>query len=61
MTVQFSNYLKEKCLENNIIFKSICNKIILENGETDMKFMMDKLHLSQESMTLLIKEFNDII
>ena len=61
MTIEFNEYLKTKCLENNIPFKDISNKLMLSDGTTDTKFIMDDIHLSQEAMPFIITEFSDII
>ena len=61
MTLEFNKYLKSKCEKNNIIFKDISKIMILEDGTTDKKFIMDDIHLSQNIMPFLTKEFQDII
>jgi lysophospholipase L1-like esterase len=61
MTIEFNEYLKTKCLEHNIPFKDISKKLMLSDGTTDSKFIMDDIHLSQEAMTYIITEFSDII
>ena len=61
MTAHFNEYLKHKCDENNIPFKDISKKMMLADGSTDSKYIMDDIHLSQEAMPLLQEEFNDII
>ena len=61
ITLIFNGYLKTKCDENNIIFKDISKLMILPDGTTDVKYLVDPLHLSQEAMPLLKEEFNDII
>jgi hypothetical protein len=61
MTLEFNKYLKFKCEEFNIIFKDISQKMILTDGTTNQKFIMDDRHLSQEIMPFLIQLFNDII
>lgn len=60
MTLEFNEYLKNKCLENNVIFKDVSKEMLLPNGLTDNKFVMDDIHLSQEIMPYLLKEFKDI-
>ena len=60
MTLTFNEYLKEMCLKHDIIFKEITTKMLLTNGKTDSKFIMDELHLSQEAMPLLKAEFKDL-
>ena len=61
MTIEFNEYLKTKCLENNIPFKDISKKLMLPDGSTDPKYIMDDIHLSQESMPFILTEFSDII
>lgn len=61
MTIEFNDYLKTKCLEHNIPFKDISKKLMLSDGTTDSKFIMDDIHLSQEAMPYIISEFSDII
>jgi len=60
MTLEFNQYLKEKCNENDIIFKDISYLMMLPDGTTDPKYIMDDIHLSQEAMVFLIQEFSDI-
>ncbi len=61
MTKYFNGYLKQKCDEENIPFKDISDKMMLSDGTTDTKYLMDPIHLSQESIPLLKEVFNDII
>jgi lysophospholipase L1-like esterase len=61
MTIEFNEYLKTKCQKNNIPFKDISKKLMSSNGDTDPKYIMDDIHLSQEAMPSLITEFSDII
>jgi len=61
MTLYFNKVLKEKCEENMILFKDISKELMLPDGSTDPKYIMDDIHLSQEAMVLLKQEFNDII
>jgi hypothetical protein len=61
MTLNFNNLLKDRCNKNSIPFKDISKYMILPDGSTDQKYIMDDIHLSQEAMPLLKKEFNDII
>lgn len=61
MTIEFNDYLKKLCLENDIIFKDISKLMMLPDGTTDEQFIMDDIHLSQKAMQLLINEFEDII
>jgi len=61
MTLEFNEYLKLRCEENNIPFVEIASLMILPDGTTDPKFIMDDIHLSQEAMPLLKKAFGDAI
>jgi len=61
MTSHFNTYLKHKSHENGIILKDISKQMMLPDGTTDEKYIMDDIHLSQEAMPLLQEEFNDII
>jgi len=61
MTLAFNNYLKGCCQKNDILFKSITNKMVLSNGTTDESYIMDDIHLSQKAMPLIIEEFKDLI
>jgi hypothetical protein len=61
MTIVFNEYLGEKCVENNIPFKDVSKYLMLEDGTTDQRFIMDDIHLSQESMPFIINLFSDII
>ncbi len=61
MTITFNEYLKELCINNDIIFKDISKLMMLPDGTTDQKYIMDDIHLSQQAMPLLIEEFKDII
>ena len=61
MTLEFNEYLKQKCKENNIVVKDISKQMMMTDGTTDEKYIMDDIHLSQQSMPLLLNEFTDII
>ena len=61
MTLAFNNYLGEKCVENDIRFVNICKEMILPTGETDQKFIMDDIHLSQQAMPIILEKFKDYI
>jgi lysophospholipase L1-like esterase len=60
MTIEFNEYLKSKCLESNVMFKDISKKLMLPNGTTDQKYIMDDIHLSQQAMPFLLEEFSDL-
>ena len=61
MTLIFNDYLKTKCGEKNIPFVDISKSLMLPDGTTDPKFIMDDIHLSQEAMPLLIEAFSKYI
>ena len=61
MTQIFNNFLKEKCHDKNIIVKDVSKNMMLPDGTTDQKYIMDDIHLSQQAMPLIKKEFSDII
>jgi hypothetical protein len=61
MTLEFNEYLKSECKKINVPVKDITKLMILPDGSTDQKFIMEDIHLSQEAMPLLINEFSDII
>ena len=61
MTVEFNRYLRSICDEENIIFIDIASEMIMLNGETDPKYIMDDIHLSQEAMPLIKEKFKKII
>lgn len=60
MTIEFNEYLQFKCLESEIIFKDISKKLMLPDGTTDQRFIMDDIHLSQQAMPFILKEFSDL-
>lgn len=61
MTIEFNEYLKYKCDEVGIPFKDISKLMMLPDGTTDQKYIMDDIHLSQQAMPFLINEFSDFI
>jgi hypothetical protein len=61
ITIDFNKYLKERCYNHNIIFKDISKQMMLSDGSTDQKYIMDDIHLSQNAMLLLVEEFFEII
>lgn len=61
MTMEFNEYLKYKCDEVEIPFKDISKLMMLPDGTTDQKYIMDDIHLSQQAMPFLINEFSDFI
>tara|TARA_R110000796_G_scaffold61077_2_gene141415 strand:- start:57231 stop:57899 length:669 start_codon:yes stop_codon:yes gene_type:complete len=61
MTILFNDYLRTKCDEHSIVFKDISKLMIHPDGTTDVKYLVDELHLSKEAIPLIINEFKDII
>jgi hypothetical protein len=61
MTIEFNEYLRVKCLESDIIFKDISKQLMLPDGTTDQKFIMDDIHLSQSAMPYILQEFSDLL
>jgi len=61
ITTNFNKKLKRLAEKIDVLYKDISDKLILENGLTDNKFVIDDIHLSQEAMPLLLKEFKDLI
>lgn len=61
MTLIFNTYLSERCKEYKINFVDISKSLMLPDGTTDQKFIMDDIHLSQQAMPLLIEAFSDFI
>lgn len=61
MTIEFNEYLRNKCLESGVIFKDISKHLMLPDGTTDQKFIMDDIHLSQLAMPYILEEFSDLL
>lgn len=61
ITLLFNDYLKNKCEENGILFKEISKKLLLPDGSTDNKFVIDDIHLSVNTIPFILDEFSDII
>lgn len=60
MTIKYNKYLSEKCLTNDVLYVDITKEMMLANGDTDSRFIMDDIHLSQQAMTILIEKFKRI-
>jgi lysophospholipase L1-like esterase len=60
MTLEFNEYLASQCLANDVLHVDITKEMLLPNGDTDKKFIMDDIHLSQEAMPILIEKFKEI-
>ena len=56
ITMTFNEELKKLCKKNNYKYVSIFKEMLLESGETNEEYLMDDFHLSQTSMSLIIKE-----
>tara|TARA_Y100000389_G_scaffold312_1_gene293 strand:+ start:13495 stop:14190 length:696 start_codon:yes stop_codon:yes gene_type:complete len=61
ITFEFNEKLKILANKLNILYKDISTNLVLDNGLTDNKFVLDDIHLSQEAMPLIMKEFKDLI
>lgn len=61
ITFEFNEKLKILASKLNILCKDISTKLVLDNGLTDNKFVLDDIHLSQEAMPLIMEEFKDLI
>lgn len=61
ITLEFNKQLKVKCQEKNILYTDIAKEMMLPSGETNPKYIMDDIHLSQEAMPLLIDAFMPFI
>jgi hypothetical protein len=61
MTIEFNEYLRVKCSESDIIFKDISKQLMLPDGTTDQKYIMDDIHLSQLVMPFILQEFSDLL
>ena len=47
-------------LTNDILYVDITKEMMLANSDTDSRFIMDDIHLSQEAMPILIDKFKRI-
>ena len=61
MTIEFNEYLAQKCNENDIPIVDISKQMLLPDGTTDSKWFMDGHHLAQTAMPLLIDGFRRVI
>lgn len=61
MTIEFNEYLKSECNKIGVPIKDISKLMMLPDGSTDQKFIMDDIHLSQQAMPFLINVFSDFI
>tara|TARA_R110000868_G_scaffold24431_1_gene96495 strand:- start:246 stop:929 length:684 start_codon:yes stop_codon:yes gene_type:complete len=60
MTIKYNKYLAEKCLTNDVLYVDIAKEMMLANGDTDSRFIMDDIHLSQQAIPILIEKFKKI-
>ena len=59
VTKTFNNYLNQMCKKNDIIFISIFEDMLNDDGTTNSKYLDDfgtGIHLSQQSMPLILKK-----
>lgn len=61
MTLYFTEYLEKKCSELGIQVVSIAKEMMLPDGTTNQIYIMDDIHLSQETMPIIKEKFNNII
>jgi hypothetical protein len=61
MTLDFNKLLNSKCNDNKILFIDIAEDMLLPNYETDARFIMDDIHVSQEAIPILIEKFKHLI
>lgn len=61
MTLRFNEILKTRCEDIGVDFRDISKKLMLPDGTTDERYLMDELHLGQLSMPIIKDEFKDII
>jgi lysophospholipase L1-like esterase len=61
MTLLFNEILRKECDNEYVLYRDITKKMILSNGLTDQKYIMDDIHLGQSAIHLIIEEFHDII
>jgi len=56
ISLEWSRYLGERCLENSIPFLSIIEDLIDENGLTRMEYFRDYCHLGENAFTIMEKQ-----
>lgn len=63
VTRSFNTYLEALCIENNIIFISIFDEMLLENGNTNPIYLDEwhgcHIHLVQTAFSLIIEKFKE--
>lgn len=58
----FEQYMKRKCEENGILFKTMFDRILLPNGQTNMDLYLDDCHLKPDKTMHMINEtFADLL
>ncbi len=53
---EINKLLKEKCLENNITYINMYDKLIDEDGDLKVEYTVDGLHMSDEGYEVITKE-----
>jgi hypothetical protein len=61
MTLKFNEYLSEQCKINEVLYVDVTKEMLLTDGSTDAKFIMNDIHLSQEITPILIEKFKSVI
>ena len=56
ISLEWNDYLHEKCKNNNIKFVSIIKDLIDDNGLTKMEYFMDNYHLNQKALPMIINQ-----
>lgn len=52
----FNQYLNDLCVKNGIVFVSIFDKLLNEDGTTNSDYILDHIHLNQKAMPFIIDE-----
>lgn len=60
-TKYFNNLLNTKCIENNVLFLSIFNLLLSEEGKTNESFFCDCIHLSYKTLPNIVFELEKIL
>ena len=61
ITSRFTILLKEACTNHEIIFKSIFNELVNNEGDTNDVYYADGIHLNINAQTLVINKFKDLL
>jgi len=59
-TKKFNSLLKNKCDDANILFITIFDIMLLEDGNTNEDYLMDHIHLSQKSMPIMVQRLKNM-